>query len=270
MERRTAVALAAAALVLLLAAGTWLVHTERLASESRTSTYSYTVAVETDAPLTDVTVLAPLPVRDGSSPVVEAIREGDPNVSVPAGWSAEVTSSGYGPMLRLTADELEPRYRNASPTPIEDGVAVEDGNGADDAPEPTQGTGAPVSDEFHVQIEVPGRIDTMNATETEPLLAPTLNATEADCDWPHPEDWEGRLRCMEYDTRFRLTYDVDASAGNAAPRVGLRVEHGGENSWWVYGWTGNEYRQRARLDAVGRTGWLRADGQLVVGDGTYR
>lgn len=282
MERRVAVTVVAAvALVLLVAAAGWMVHTDRLAMESHTSTYSYDVTVETDATLANVTVLAPLPDGDEDSPVLEALRSGNGNVSVPAGWNASVTETRYGPMLRLTADTVEPRFRNASPTPLADRAVADDGGDEQDEPagvtaegdedvEPDPATGAPTSHDLHVSVEVPGDIDTRNATETEPLLAPTLNATPVECDWPHPDDWDDRLRCLEFDTRFRLQYDADVAAGNGSPRVGLSVEHGGSNAWWVYGWSGNEYRQRARLDAVGRTGWLRADGLLVEGEGNYR
>jgi len=44
----------------------------------------------------------------------------------------------------------------------------------------------------------------------------------------------------------------------------------GRNSWWVYGWSYNLYRDQIELTFTGEQhGWYIASGKLVEGEGRY-
>ena len=53
--------------------------------------------------------------------------------------------------------------------------------------------------------------------------------------------------------------------------VSIHVELTGENAWvWVYGWSGNEYRDGVSVTLTGaQDGWCTASGGLVAGEGRY-
>jgi len=48
----------------------------------------------------------------------------------------------------------------------------------------------------------------------------------------------------------------------------IAIESIGENSWWVYGWSGNAYRDRLDIRLIGeKHGGYDASGNLVIGGG---
>lgn len=74
------------------------------------SQYGYSVAVATNATLTNLTILVPLPADDDEmSPIADRFVDGA--ATVPGGWQASVVGTERGLMLRLTAGQVpaEPR-----------------------------------------------------------------------------------------------------------------------------------------------------------------
>jgi len=50
----------------------------------------------------------------------------------------------------------------------------------------------------------------------------------------------------------------------------LHVGLTGETGWWVYGWSGNKYRDHVGVTLTGaQDGWCAASGNLVAGEGRY-
>lgn len=109
------------------------------------------------------------------------------------------------------------------------------------------------------------RIDTRSPREGEPLLEPKYNLSETKYGQPHPEEWDERLNAYNYTTPVFLSYD----GGNGSEiRISIRLL--GSNTWWVLGWSGNEYWDNVNVSAKsGEKGWLLGEGELVEGFGNY-
>lgn len=107
-------------------------------------------------------------------------------------------------------------------------------------------------------IEITGRqtanttIDTMN-TSGEPLLRPRSGMANASCAEHEGED------CYNYTTMFYSDEDSP---------VRISVVFEGVNSWWVYGWAWNHYRETTSIHSM-ESGWNNASARLAEGFGRY-
>ncbi|MFT4885277.1 MAG: hypothetical protein ACI8U4_002799 [Natronomonas sp.] len=191
-----------------------------------TSTYYYSVDVNPTAPVSDVTFYLPVPVRDGESAFSDAIT-GDG--IRPEEWSYAIVDTDRGPMLEIGIDELQPESR---PFNIEFDIASED------------------------------EIDTREALENEPTLQPKDDLQQVDCDFPHPDEWDDRLRCYTYEGAFYGTYEPTGT------EVSLAARFTGENAWFTGGWNGNDYTDDVH-GFVDGTGWTSARGGVREGVGNY-
>ncbi|WP_336136154.1 hypothetical protein [Natronomonas amylolytica] len=191
-----------------------------------TSTYYYGVDVNPTAPVSDVTLYLPVPVRDGESAFSEAVTgEG----IRPEEWSYAVVDTERGPMLEIGIDELQPESR---PFNIDLDVASED------------------------------EIDTRKPLENEPTLQPKADLQQVDCDFPHPDEWDDRLRCYTYEGALYGTYEPTGT------EVSLAARFTGENTWFTGGWNGNDYTDDVH-GFVDGTGWTTARGSVRAGVGNY-
>jgi hypothetical protein len=87
--------------------------------------------------------------------------------------------------------------------------------------------------------------------------------TRSTCELPYPESWAPD--CYEYESRIYAHYTTSPNA-----KLSLYIELEGRNNWWVYGWSGNEYRDNVHIALSGESqGWHAAFGQLVEGEGRY-
>ncbi|RDZ44221.1 hypothetical protein C5B91_11885 [Haloferax sp. Atlit-10N] len=256
------VVVAALVVVAVAAGGLWAFG--RLSSlDSYGSQYDYSVRVSADEPISNVTVLVPLPVSDGSSVVGEAVESRE--YLLPTGWAYDVVETEYGPMLRLRADELpaDPTYYRA---------VVENDRLVRWEPIPASEYSRNDSDTLRVEhdaidlsadVRVNQSIDTLAPEGTEPLFEPRENARLVPCDWPSNSD---DTRCYDYESMLFVQYD-----GPETTNVSVSVELRGANSWWVGGWNYNEYVDHvAAYDLpADRQGWVVADGELRTGVGNY-
>ena len=82
---------------------------------------------------------------------------------------------------------------------------------------------------------------------------------------PHPKD-RTPPTCYEYESRIYANYMAPPDA-----EVPIRIELTGENACvWVYGWSGNEYRDWIGVPLTGaQDGWCAASGVFVAGEGMY-
>ncbi|WP_128695000.1 hypothetical protein [Methanoculleus taiwanensis] len=216
------------------------------------STYTYEVTVETDASLSNVTLFLPLPDNGGRSPVVTDLGRGDV-YGLPNGWQTGVYGTGKATFLKITAGRIEPGYRPA-PVPAD----------PEEGPTPAAGVlPVPVPVRLIVEAEADELIDTRCPVGNSTVLLPKVNLTEGRCDFPH--ELQEPPACYDYETSFFAEY-------GAAPdtEVTVSVSLTGSNSWFVFGWSGNEFRDRAVLTLTGESrGWQPAEGSMTTGVGRY-
>lgn len=216
--------------------------------ETLSSTYTYEVTLETDAVLTNVTLFLPLPGDSGRSPVTLAVGRGD-LAGLPGGWGLGLYGAGNATFMKITADRIAPEYR---PPPVPAGEE------ADPAAVPV-----PVPVRLVVEAAADDRIDTARPLGNAAVLRPKYNLTEVACDFPH--DAASPPVCYTYETAFFASYVTAPDA-----RVTITVGLTGSNTWFVFGWSGNELRDRAVLTLTGPgDGWQRVRGAMTAGIGRY-
>ncbi|MDN7023980.1 hypothetical protein FGU65_03580 [Methanoculleus sp. FWC-SCC1] len=217
-------------------------------AETLSSTYTYEITLETDRVLTNVTLFLPLPENGGRSPVTLAVGRGD-LAGLPRGWGIGLYGAGNATFMKITADRIAPEYR---PPPVAVG---EEGNPA----------ASPVLVPIRLVAEADAGavIDTAHPLGNSTLLRPKYSLTGVACDFPH--DPASPPVCYTYETAFFASYRAAPDA-----RVTITVGLTGSNTWFVFGWSGNELRDRAVLTLTGPSdGWQRVRGAMKTGIGRY-
>jgi hypothetical protein len=261
LRRLLAVSVLALVVVVTAVVGGLFLYSQHLYRDSYGSDYTYEVRVSPSAPITNATFLVALPTHDGSSPVTEAAVR---HPFTPDGWSYDIVEADDGQMLRIRADAVptDPTYHYSV---VRDDRLV----GWETIPEaeydPDNSSHLRVTHEdvdVQTGVEVNQTIDTAAPIGSEPLLRPHENRTDSAC-YAAPDEEEA---CHVYDGRAFVSYD-------AAPdtAVYVSVELRGSNSWWVFGWSFNEYVDTQTVETVGpQDGWVTTDGELRTGNGNYR
>ncbi len=223
-------------------------HTNDLYERSFTAEYRYQVDADLDsgAGINNVTLYVPLP-RDGRNISIE-------NISGPRDWELSTVEIIHGRMLEISAERIEPAHRSTL-SPLEPGEEPRNGS-PHQTPQLNRITGTIASNK---------EINTVSPQGNEPLLQPKYDLTTTECRFPHGEDQQ--LNCYEYRSMVFLNY---GSESNIPDVLTVSVSFEGSNSWWIYGWNGNEYRDRVYLTVEGEKGWLDAEGKLATGWGSYR
>lgn len=262
MNRRTLGIVALAVVVVLAATGGSLWVFGRLSFlNSYGSQYDYSVRVSASEPVSNVTLLVPLPVSDGDTPLRDVVASRD--FMLPDGWAYDVAETEYGPMLRIRADELpaDPTYYRA----VYEGdrlVRWEEISADEYAANDTEAIRVDHDTvELSMDRTMNRSIDTRDPVGTEPVFEPRANAVRVPCDWRDEDSV-----CYRYDTRVFLRYD-----GPETATVSVTVELRGTNSWWVGGWNYNEYRDGVYAYDLpaDRQGWVVVAGELETGSGNY-
>jgi len=254
--------------VIVVLVGLWMYYIHGLYEKSYNSEYHYRVTIETNSVLHDVTLYLPLPVFGGESKIGDAIIAGDyvimgGKLSKPDDWDCSIVETEYGKMLKINAEKMAPEF-HSFPVPIEPGEEPKElpkGNVSDAYSEE-----APVAMPIEViaGVSADHDINTKNPIGNEPLLSPRYNLTRSTCDTPYPE---GRTppNCYEYESRIYVDHTTSPDAV-----VSIYIESGGENSWWIYGWSGNQYIDQIEVTFTGEQhGWHITSGKLVEGEGRY-
>ena len=152
------------------------------------------------------------------------------HASKPDGWSCSIVETKHGKMLKISAEKIPPGVRKR----------------------------------ISAVVDVGRDINTKNPIGSEPLLSPKYNLTLSTYDLPYPEG-QSPPTCYEYESRIYADFESPTDA-----EVSIYIEAEGENSWWVYGWSGNSYRDRVGITFTGeQPGWHIASGKLVYGEGRY-
>lgn len=187
--------------------------------------FNYEADVSPTDPITDATFYLPVPIAGDDVMISDRLYDG----IVPEEWSLDIVETDRGPMLEVIADEL-----------------------------PVQNHTYNISIHWIVDEE----IDTRNALENEAALQPKEDIEQVECNFPHPDDWEERLRCYSYTGRFFGEYEP------AGTDVSVAARFSGENSWHNGGWRGNNYDDTVH-GFVDGSGWVNGRGSFREGVGTY-
>lgn len=235
-------------------------YTEKLYSDSYNSEYSYEVGVSPSGPVSNVTVLVPLPTYNNISLVNESMFS-DP--FTPRGWRYNIVENEYGPMLEIKADKIpkDPSYYYSI---IRDDRLV----GWEEIPEteysPENSSHIRIdNDEIRLDLRISSEktIDTKSPISDEALLYPHENLSETRC-FMHQNQGE----CYTYSGYFFVSY-------NSSQEISMYIssELRGSNSWWVLGWNFNEYIDRQSVEIINQQkGWVETDGVLEIAQGNYR
>lgn len=230
--------------------------------DSYTSSYEYTVGIDTNATLENVTVRVPLPQVGGAAAVNASVVA--PNGTVESGVNGAVVETASGPMLELTTDRFEVttryyRFVESNETGYREEIPREQYDA--DEPDHQRVDHRSITVRLSIAGEYP--LETRDPFETEPTLyaGDAVTRELTDCRFSD----ERAEACFGYDAPVYLAYDT---AGNATVRGYVSVE--GANEWFAGGWTGNSYADRVEFAATGpQRNWSNATGYTVTGRGTY-
>ena len=190
--------------------------------------------------------------EDGSKICCEILAK---NASKPEGWDCDLVETEHGTMLKIHAAKMIPDL-HAPPVPL-----PEDACGPDALSCPAQ---THASERVSARVQADREINTKYPAGNVSILSPKYNLTRSVYMMPHPKDRTPPL-CYEYESRIYAKYTASPDA-----EVSIYVELAGENTWWVYGWSGNKYRDHVGVTLTGaRDGWCAASGRLVAGEGRY-
>jgi hypothetical protein len=230
--------------------------------DSYTSTHRYSVGIDADTTLENVTIRLPVPQQDGAATYDVSVLT--PNGTVEGAFDAAIVETDRGPMLELTTDafSVETRYYRFVES---DGLgqreeiseAEYDPSNPDHQRIEQRTVGVTVSRDVTYPIE----------TRTPAGESPMFYAGDAvtrdlsDCPFPY----EDPVACFAYDAPAYLSYDAPTDTN-----VSGSVRFEGSNEWFAGGWTGNSYSDRVAFDATGpQDGWVSGQGQTETGIGTY-
>jgi len=268
MNRRRAGLVAVGIAVLLLsAAGGVVLYGEYLYRDTYGSTYEYDARFAANESLSNLSVYVPVPESGGDVRLLGSnLSVRDESIDVPANASvpsARLVDTQYGTMLALDAETfaVEKRYYRYAET-NGTGERVEIPPSEYDPDDPSTVAVGERAVSVTVEVQASERIDTAAPAGNEPLLAPRIGAKAAPCASPSFDT----QACYRYDSRVFLAYD-----GPENVRTSVWVETNGRNEWWVYGWSGNEYRDAVIGEYDGpQRGWQTIAGTLEAGWGDYR
>lgn len=230
--------------------------------DSYSSHHYYSLGVDLDGNVSDVTIRLPVPQQDGAATYNVTTLTG--NGTVEGVFDATVVETDRGPMLELTANEVtvEPRYYRFV---VEGDMGRRERISASEY-DPSNPDHQKV-DRRGVSLSATQQVDYPIETQAPLGTSPTLYADDtvtrrlADCELPVQDS----TACFAYEAPVYLSYDADADV-----TVAGSVFFEGTNEWFAGGWTGNSYVDRVDFNETGpQDGWLVADGATETGRGSY-
>jgi hypothetical protein len=209
----------------------FLFFQERAATESLRGTLSFTITINTDHPLDNVTLLLPVPVdNSGSSPLLEKIGSKEISGLLP-GWDTTLIGAREHAFFGISADQIPAVRENTTPYRLS--VTV---------------------------ISPRSALDTISPESYSPVFRPRTAGLGQIC----PADTAGTgLRCMGYTGVVFAEYTAAPDA-----QVEIRLELVGRNTWQVMGEHTGEYRDTVALSLHGPArGWHKCRGLIMTGIG---
>lgn len=212
-----------------------------------TSNYDFRIALTTDSKLENPTFIVPIPVGNDAM-VNMAINE---SAQKSDGWNVSLIETENGKMFKISAREFVPEvHKNIELNP--------------DNNMPTGNSFSFTSGSKDVSASVAADhiIDTVNATENEPLLSQKYNLTLSNYDAPLPQNGISPKK-HNYDSLIYADYTSSPDA-----TVEVFVELSGRNEWWAGSSGFNIYRERMGTTFKGeKHGWFSVTGELVEDEG---
>jgi hypothetical protein len=230
--------------------------------DSYSSNHYYSVGVDLDGNVSDVTIRLPVAQQDGAATYNVTTLTG--NGTVEGVFDAELIETERGPMLELTADAVtvEPRYYRFV---VEGDTGRRERISADEY-DPANPDHQKV-DRRGVSLSADQGVDYPIETQAPLGASPTLYADDAvtrelaDCELPVQD----ATTCFAYEAPVYLSYEADADV-----TVAGSVYFEGTNEWFAGGWTSNGYVDRVDFNETGaQDGWVAADGVTETGRGQY-
>lgn len=244
--------------------------------ESLSSSYEYSVGLDADETLQNVTIRVPLPLVDGTPAVTESDVAPNGtletrfdtstmwrNQTATERFDASVVDTEHGPMLELTTERftVETRYFRYVE---EDGMGrqeeISESEYDPDNPDHAKRDMRTVTTTVVLDASYP--IETRDPVGVSPTLYGTGVTRElTDCEAPYRDE----TVCFDYDAPVYLSYETADDA-----QVDATASFYGSNEWFTGGWTGNNYRDRVYVSETGpRDDWITAEGYTETGVGNY-
>ena len=236
--------------IVVISAGLIYYEASQIKQESMIHSYRYTVQIESTGHVYNLTIIVPIGSVNGSSPIADAIESGQ-MTGVPENGNVMLQKTRDGIFLQFSASQIT---GTAAVTPIATG-------------EDSEPIGMPVNNHapvlLAVRVDSESAIETISPAGTEPVLGPRTNTTQVPCTFPHPDNMP--VTCYTYSVPVYA--DFVASDGTD---LSIQLEMKGENAWWLGGWSGNSYQDRAWFTLTGPfSGWTTVEGTSVYGMGRY-
>lgn len=190
------------------------------------SEFVYSAEIIPTSTITGVTIYIPIPIDDGTVVIEDRIND---YAFEPDEWSVDLADTEHGPMLEVTVAEIRAQNRTY---------------------------------DMWIDWAVSEAIDTRKAFDNAVTLQPKSGSRQVECDFPHPDEWNDRLRCYSYEGRFYGEYEPTGT------EVAVSASLSGDNAWYNGGWTANSYQDNVH-GFVDGTGWATGPGSFREGIGSY-
>lgn len=222
-------------LIFVIFAGTTLygAYVEKEYRRSLSSTYSYTLTIETSGELRNVTFFIPVPANpNGNSPFVEQFSIGN-FTGIPAGWETTLLGSNKATMLKIRAPVIV---------------------GSD---------GAGISVRTSSDARTGKVIDTKSPQDRDIVLRPVQGTKEVSC--VEFKNSGPGATCYRYQSAFYADYD---SSPNTKIEISSTIT--GKNEWKVFEPAYNRYTNSISVTMLGENhGWITVDCDMQAGIGSY-
>jgi hypothetical protein len=246
-------------------------------SESRQSIYMYELTLSATGPIDNASLFIPLPclydqVSGTNKTVVNLSMVSFTNVDRAGPIAAEIKTVGGVPMLHLSADRIDPIYKNH----IEP-IMILPGQNESELPQPTHIYSDRYSDEtpelvameLHLHDNsVDREIDTQSPLGNAAVFLPYRIVSDlGSVEEGMYEDYYIRNGSSGYlvEVPFVLSYDADDETV-----LSIRTQVVGINQWWVLGWQSNTYTETLSHAFTGPcNGTYPVTGVLTAGEGVY-
>ena len=200
---------------------------------SQNGTFSYSLNITTDSPITNMTLFIPVPEsRGGNSFVIEQFSSHSIG-GIPPGWETTLYSTGKSTLVKITAHTINLPNGTTPQNPYNVAIAVQNSG--------------------------PFIIETKSPLEQGIMFRSIENEKNSSC----PTGVNGD--CYSYD--IPVYADYIAPAGS---HVAIASSFTGRNDWKILEPDSNEFYTDFSLSLTGEHhGWAQAQGMIAEGIGSY-
>ncbi|MDD4748787.1 MAG: hypothetical protein PHD26_02390 [Methanosarcinaceae archaeon] len=253
-----------------LFAAFWSFQSEKSYKESLRSDYKYEVSFRSSSKLQNASFYLPIPVFENESK--KLLLSAEDFYGQPPDWNFSFEETKHGPMLKLEAKNIQSVFHSL-PKPLSENEELEkkevskpDSETFKEAYEYSEETPVSLPFNFGARLKVEPLLNTQNPKGKEALLSPKYGLKLSDNDQIVSHSKEINPQFYYYESRIYAKYETSAET-----LVEIDVSFRGSNSWWTFGWAGNEYKDRVFVKLRGaQEGWIPVEGSLITADGNYR